>query len=252
MQFPIEHPIKNYKHLSKLSKSFDKRFKTKTYWAELSPYDIVSKLHNETDPSLSISKFIQEKIINRSFVYKNEFYSNDYEILESPIGKLNSLYLLMQCETFRLPMSISLYKNGEVVIHPGGTRILLAGYYTKPVPCYITYYDNIPITNRYKNIEFISLDDYYIDLPHPDGQFNYWESFTRFEDPKEYTRRAKGEDLPFKQIIDLTPETGDNKNTYHDPRDNNPPRHYIMKDDKIYVDGLCIIEKHKETWVLTK
>ena len=230
MNFPKQSKLTSYEQFVELSNDFDRRVGTKTVWTKLTMFDIFEKILGE-DSWWDIDYQIQ-KWVDRAFSIKTEFTQDDLDIHQSPIGKMNSIYLMLND-----------IKNGKIPIHPGATRLILADVYNKPVDICITDYNN-NVRKRFPNIKFWEVEDYYFDFS--DGMHELHEDWTWTGHCPTYAD-ATDVDVQIKQISTyMIPTTNDF--SFHHPRDITTTRKFCLKDNCITINDMPIAKKIDNLW----
>ena len=237
--------IINYKHFIDLTNEFDNRVGTRTVWARLTMrqiYDHILKEDSWGDVDYQIKRWV-----THAFSIKNSFWHDDMDIPQSRIGKMNSIWLIIQDikagKLFHSPLCMSLFANGKTPIHAGGTRLILADVYKRKIDLCVTDYRG-DIRTRYPNIKWKDIDKYDYDFSNL-HEFN--EDITGQQTCKTYSDPASGESILIKQITTfMVPTT--NMYNYHHPRIVDTPRHFLMEDNMISVNGDCIAKLDNGIW----
>jgi hypothetical protein len=170
------------------------------------------------------------------FENRNTVFSNDIDIPESPLGKLNSLFLMAKSiragKRFFAPMSIHVFPT-DIVVHPGNTRLMFSYLYLLPVDLMITDYTN-SIQVRQKPINY----DPTLTTMH----FNDCCDTTDRYIPKH----LRGRPFWFKQMVDHVTNT--HNMSFHVPRTIDPPRKYEKIADTVLVNGDVILREINGVW----
>jgi len=138
---------------------------------------------------------------------------------------------------------MSLFANGKTPIHPGSTRLILTDVYDSKIDLCVTDYRG-DIHTRYPTIKWKNLDEYDYDFSNL-HEFN--EDVTNQQNCKTYANAALCENIQIKQINTYMMPTTDMYN-YHHPRIADTPRHYLMENDTISVNGDCIAKLDNGLW----
>jgi len=172
------------------------------------------------------------------FENRNTVFSNDMDVPESPLGKLNSLFLMARSiragRRFFAPMSIHIFPT-DIVVHPGNTRLMFSHLYQLPVDLMITDYTN-NVQVRQKPINY----DPTITTMH----FNDCCDTTDRYIPKH----LRGRPFWFKQMVDHVTNT--HNMSFHVPRTIDPPRRYEKTKNAIMVNDEVVLRLVKDTWRL--
>lgn len=177
-----------------------------------------------------------DSLVKQMFEEQTVVFSNDLSVPESPIGKLNSFYLINQDlknnRKFYSPISITLLPD-RYILHPGSTRLLYSHLYTAPISVMITDY-----TNR-------------VSESTTEFDFNPMQSVLHSGYSKDLSdpyipRGFRTEDCWFKQIVDSRLDYNDL--SYHLPRKIKPPRIFQLRDKLITANNVPILRYVKKHW----
>jgi len=245
MNFPKRTKLTSYEQFVELSNDFDQRVGTKTVWSKLTMFDIFEKILGE-DSWWDIDYQIQ-KWVDNAFSIKTEFTQDDQDIPQSPLGKMNSVYLTLNDikngKNFYSPITLSLFKNGKIPIHPGSTRLILADVYNKPIDLCITDYNN-NFRKRFPDVEFLEVEDYYFDFS--DEMHELHEDWTWTGHCPTYANMTD-DDVQIKQISTYMIPTTDDF-SFHHPRDVTITRWFRLNNDCITVNDMPIAKKIDNVW----
>ena len=221
--------FKNFDELQTYCNEFDMLHGSKTFFTRISMNtlrDILDKPYEDWD----VQQLAKEPFVNRDIVH-----SNDIDVPESRIGKLNSLYLstraIKRGERFFAPMSVNVFPDGAV-IHPGNTRLLLSKVYEWNVDVMFTDYTGT-IDLRHKRIKY----DPKITALHVDhGQ----------TDDPYIPKHLKGRPYWFKQFMDHNMDS--DKMSFYKPRTIDPPRRFQKKHNHIMVNETVVLRLINNQW----
>ena len=243
--FPKPTQLTSYEQFVELSNKFDKEIGTKTFWCRIPMKNIYSDILFE-DSCWDID--YQIKKWENVFSIKQEFYQDDLDIPQSQIGKMNSIWLMLNDlknnKKFYSPITMSLFKNGNKPIHPGTTRLILTDVYDYPVDLCITDYIG-NIREKYTGIKFFDVEDYFYDFSN--GLHELHEDITSSGWCPTYASNTDEKDLRIKQISTYMQPTTDMFN-YHHPRQAETHRKYCLKDNIISVNDMPIAIKKDNIW----
>lgn len=274
MYTKIDTTIENNDHFSELCRKFDTKYGTSTYVTSMSLADIWNNFMIRNSPDQryyadTITDYISE-IINGSasslFRHTTVVYSDDKDVSASDIGKMNSIYLMIQDinngTPLKNPLSISAFPNGSFPIHPGGTRLMFSDVYHRKMPVMITDYTG-NIIGKFSNIRFCDHSDIEFDfastrLTHIEirSDDKYCSvAYDKALNPSAYDEYGIPEDKPriyetIHQIVDYEIQLDDY--TYHKPKEVYPPRkfEYDRSSERIVVDDISILKKIQNRWVI--
>jgi hypothetical protein len=177
-----------------------------------------------------------DNLVKQMFAKSTVVFSNDPSVPESPIGKLNSFYLINQDlknnRKFYSPISITLLPD-RYILHPGSTRLLYSHLYTAPISVMITDYTN-------RSLESPNEFDF-----NP-TQSTLHSSYSKDPSDPYIPSKFRTEDLWFKQIVDNRVDY--NGLSYHVPRKIKPPRIFQLRDKQITANNVTILRYIKKHW----
>lgn len=176
------------------------------------------------------------QLVEQMFSKKTVVFSNDLDVPESPIGKLNSFYLI-NCDLrnntgFYSPMSVTLLQDRSI-LHPGSTRLLYSHLYTQPVSVMITNYTKNKITGN---------DNFCFDPARSVLHSNHSKDPSDPYIPKKF----RNQDCWFKQLVDSKVDT--NNLSYHVPRQIKPPRIFQLQRKTVTANNVPILRYIKKNW----
>jgi hypothetical protein len=225
--------FESFENLKLFCNEFDKKHNCLTTFSQLTLNEIRSVLNRPYEHNY-ITQLVETMFKDKSVVF-----SNDLSVPESPIGKLNSFYLIINdiltSKNFYNPICISLFDDGYI-IHPGNTRLLFSEIYPHPVDVMITDYKKTPCHFKQSVINF--------DKQNNQLFFGYSKDLNNPYVPKHYRQR----DIYFKQIVDSRVDKNDF--SYHKPREISPPRIFQLKKKQITVNEKVIMRCIKKQWRL--
>jgi hypothetical protein len=231
------HTVKDYQHFVELTNEFDNFHGTKTYISFLTLAEI-SKTFTDDNSDMYLSRLINSLFADSNVVLSNEAWLND-----SHIGKLNALSKIIDdIKTgvgITSPVSLSWFGKMNIAIHPGGTRLMVAELYNKPVPVVIT--DFVGKFKKKFPVECISPQD--TEVAEVVGM-NFAVDSTALSDSPGVYRRSAPANTFFKELTDHCP-------FYANPTKADPPVRYEITNDKLLIDGVCYACYNKEKWKLT-
>tara|TARA_B110000503_G_scaffold140887_1_gene232959 strand:- start:822 stop:1529 length:708 start_codon:yes stop_codon:yes gene_type:complete len=225
--------LKTVKEVEDFCKEFDNKYKTTTYFTELDLTTIFKIIKQNTDFSKQI-----RVMIGQVFKYGNNVYSNDLRLNTSYIGKLNTFYLIIKDiklgKRFYSPMSISLFKDGTSILHPGNTRAMFYEIYHNPIQCMITDYNQTPMKFFPCNFTW-----------NPEAQGLHW-GYSQDRLNPHIPNGFKNQDLYFKEISDIRLDKQDF--SFHQPRMIDPPRFFELKNNTVYINDVAIVRLINNKW----
>ena len=180
-----------------------------------------------------------EDIIIELFKNSNQIISNQPGLTHRDLEKINSfdvLYHSIKQNGIKYPLSINYFQTGLWGAHPGNTRLLFEGFYTKKVLAVVSDYKGT-VQQDYSNIKFMKTNETSFDVS---GLYVLINN-TKFGGPNTIRRPAKNSAINYKELTD-----GPEK-TLADPTLYNPPRTYRLNNNKVYVDDKLILVKDN-TW----
>lgn len=177
-----------------------------------------------------------DKLVKRMFEKSTVVFSNDISVPESPIGKLNSFYLINQDlkanKKFYSPLSLTLLSD-RFILNPGNTRLLYSFLYKEPVSVMITDYTNSSLE---------STNDFDFDPT----QSILHSSYSKDTSDPYIPSKFRTEDLWFKQIVDNRLDQNDL--SYHVPRKIKPPRIFQLRNKLVTANDVPILRYVKKHW----
>lgn len=263
--------LKNNTEFEEFIKEFDAEYDTTTYTADLTLRQVWDNFHIKMHPwsryyADTVHDYINNTIVSRAadlFKDKNVVYSNDPDVKESMIGKLNAVFVMktdiLAGRPFADPISICVFDGDESTVHPGGTRLLFTDTYHETIPTVITDYtgealDNFPDLGLrpYGEIEF--------DFSKTQLEYGMFDSSDK-SCPSAYDKALNPplEDgsMPVnkiakivKQVTDYTVVAADRQ--FHNPQVVWPPRRYELTNNgnTIEIDGLEVVCKLDDKWII--
>ena len=223
----------SFKSLKYFCKTFDRQYQCKTTFTSMTLNEIRTLIKRPYEHDYVTG------LVETMFKDKTTVLSNDYSVPESPIGKLNSFYLINQDLThfkrFYSAVCISLFDD-DYVLHPGSTRLLYSEIYHDPIDVMITDYSQNPRTFIPTKILYDSANTV----------LHYGNSQDLLDQhvPKKFRER----DVHFKQLVDS--KVDQNLFSYHKPREIFPPRIFKIEQGEITVNSLVILRYSKKQWRL--
>lgn len=177
-----------------------------------------------------------DQLVEQMFAKQTVVFSNDLTVPESPIGKLNSFYLinldLINKKKFYSPISLTMLPS-KFVLHPGSTRLLYSHLYNDPVSIMIT---------DYRGTGLLDSDDFNFIPEQSVLHCNHSRDSTDPYIPKKY----QSEDCWFKQLVDSKIDR--NNFSFHVPRNIKPPRIFQLKHKLITANDMPILRYSKKHW----
>jgi hypothetical protein len=221
--------FKDFDALQSFCDSFDEEHDCNTFFTRI-PFEEIRTVLNRPYEHEDIHTLATVPFEKRSIVY-----SNDLDVPESPLGKLNSLFLMMQSlrhkRKFFAPMSVCIYPE-DVVVHPGNTRLLISHLYHHKVDIMITDFTNTLDIRQKKILYNPNLTSLHYNHCQADDQYM----------PKHF----RGRPYWFKQFADHVTNTGNM--SFHVPRTIDPPRKYEKIADTVLVNGDVILREIEGVW----
>lgn len=224
--------FESFNTLKHFCQDFDKKYNCLTSFSQLSLQEIRIFLKKPYE------HHYLNNLVETAFRDKTVVYSNDFTVPESPLGKLNSFYLIskdvLASKKFDNPICISLFDDGYI-LHPGNTRLLFSEIYHHPVDVMITDYKKLK--THFNSVDIHLSQNHVLHYGHsldPNDQHI----------PKHFRQR----DIFFKQIVDSRSDNNDF--SYHTPREISPPRIFQLKKREILVNEKVILRKIKKQWRL--
>jgi hypothetical protein len=175
-------------------------------------------------------------LVQQMFAKSTVVFSNDLNVPESPIGKLNSFYLINQDlksnKKFYSPISVTLLPDCSIM-HPGSTRLLFSHLYKDPVSIMITDYTRECLeVNR----------DFDFDPVQSVLHSGYSQDTNDPYVPKNFRKI----DCWFNQIVDG--RVNFNDLSYHVPRKIKPPRIFQLRNHLVTANDVPILRYSKKHW----
>ena len=174
-----------------------------------------------------------EDIIIELFKNSNQVVSNEPGLTHRDLEKINSfdvLYHSIKQNGIKYPLSINYFQTGLWGAHPGNTRLLFEGFYTKKVLAVVSDYKGT-IQQDYPNIKFMKPNETSFDV----SELHVVLNNTKFGGPivsVDHTNKK----INYKELTD-------------GPEKRWQILHYIIQrtyrlnNDKVYVDDKLILVK---------
>ena len=230
---PKRFDLETYKDFINVSDILDEYIGCKTYIIETT-LEQLNKEFFKRNYKIDI-----EDIITELFSKSNKIISNQPGLTHRDLEKINSfdvLYHSIKQNGIKYPLSINYFQTGLWGAHPGNTRLLFEGFYTKKVLAVVSDYKGT-VQQDYSNIKFMKTNETSFDVS---GLYVLINN-TKFGGPNTIRRPAKNSAINYKELTD-----GPEK-TLADPTLYNPPRTYRLNNNKVYVDDKLILVKDN-TW----
>lgn len=230
---PKRFDLETYKDFINVSDILDEYIGCKTYIIETT-LEQLNKEFFKRNYKIDI-----EDIITELFSKSNKIISNQPGLTHRDLEKINSfdvLYHSIKQNGIKYPLSINYFQTGLWGAHPGNTRLLFEGFYTKKVLAVVSDYKGT-VQQDYPNIKFMKTNETSFDVS---GLYVLINN-TKFGGPNTIRRPAKNSAINYKELTD-----GPEK-TLADPTLYNPPRTYRLNNNKVYVDDKLILVKDN-TW----
>ena len=230
---PKRFDLETYKDFINVSNILDEYIGCKTYIIETT-LEQLNKEFFKRNYKIDI-----EDIITELFSKSNQIISNQPGLTHRDLEKINSfdvLYHSIKQNGIKYPLSINYFQTGLWGAHPGNTRLLFEGFYTKKVLAVVSDYKGT-VQQDYSNIKFMKTNETSFDVS---GLYVLINN-TKFGGPNTIRRPAKNDAINYKELTD-----GPEK-TLADPTLYNPPRTYRLNNNKVYVDDKLILVKDN-TW----
>jgi hypothetical protein len=243
----LDHPT-----FLRLCRDFDAGFNTKTYVGHLSLQEIFDafpeKFTHVTKKSEDYVHLRIEDNIRRAFTNfdRREFTNVDYRKKggDVEIHFFNSMYRFVvdirAGKGLYGPVSITRFRDGKHVIHPGQHRIVMKDVYHEPMYFVLTDYSRIhkdkDVQEKYAGI---------LKRPHLieyDWQFGRW-SF-RYMNHHKTVNDGNNENDRFRDIIDGFVDN--DEHSYHRPEW--AKRTYTLTKTEVVINDIVICELHKKRW----
>lgn len=242
--------ILNHNHFIALSRRFDSLYNTRTYIGYASIRKILEWFPTSNDKStlqfmlhMRISQNIKLAFDNH---YRKQFTSDNY-ITNGGAYELhffNSLYRFLldirEGKGLYGPMSISRFVNGTNVIHPGAHRLAMFDVYKDPLMYVLTDYNHRIDLTKEKSKRSKRL--YHLE----DTEYNWRRGrwMLRSMDYSGVFHRSTQQEKQYKDLIDTFNDS--EEYSFHCPE--LADREYTYRDDKVYVNGLPVVEKIDAQW----
>lgn len=235
------HTWENY---LELCGAWDQAHGTTTYSCQLTLEQLAQHFEGQHYPPGDLDYSIRKYI--KSFDVRNPYTNIDMDIDQSPMGNMNSVYLmsrdLLAGKQFHDPVSVSLLPNGATPCHPGQTRMLFVLVYHQPLTVYVTDYNGDAL-DRYDFLQPLEANPYEFMPEHALLTANVSKPSPAFD---YYHQQAQGADIEVKQISNLTMT---NEISYHNPRlVNQKPRVFECHGNSVSVDGVTIFRLRGDLW----
>jgi len=230
---PKRFDLETYKDFINVSNILDEYIGCKTYIIETT-LEQLNKEFFKRNYKIDI-----EDIITELFSKSNQIISNQPGLTHRDLEKINSfdvLYHSIKQNGIKYPLSINYFQTGLWGAHPGNTRLLFEGFYTKKVLAVVSDYKGT-VQQDYPNIKFMKTNETSFDV----SGLHVLINNTKFGGPNTIRRPAKNSAINYKELTD-----GPEK-TLADPTLYNPPRTYRLNNNKVYVDDKLILVKDN-TW----
>ena len=230
---PKRFDLETYEDFIYVSNILDEYIGCKTYVIETT-LEQINKEFFKRNYKIDI-----EDIITELFKNSNQIISNQPGLTHRDLEKINSfdvLYHSIKQNGIKYPLSINYFQTGLWGAHPGNTRLLFEGFYTKKVLAVVSDYKGT-VQQDYPNIKFMKTNETSFDVS---GLYVLINN-TKFGGPNTIRRPAKNSAINYKELTD-----GPEK-TLADPTLYNPPRTYRLNNNKVYVDDKLILVKDN-TW----
>ena len=251
--YTYESPtILDHETFLRLCRDFDAGWNTKTYVGQLSLQEIYDTFPEKfTHAAKRSEDYVHLRIednIRRAFhdFDRTEFTNADYRKKggDVEIHFFNSMYRFVvdirAGKGLYGPVSITRFKDGNHVIHPGQHRMVMKDVYTKPMYFVLTDYSRI-----HKDIETKDKFNGILKRPHIieyDWQFGRW-SFRYMKHHKTVAHNAN-EDDRFRDIIDGF--TDNDEFSYHRPEW--AKRTYKLTKTEVIINDIVICKMRKKRW----
>ena len=230
---PKRFDLETYEDFIYVSNILDEYIGCKTYVIETT-LEQINKEFFKRNYKIDI-----EDIITELFSKSNQIISNQPGLTHRDLEKINSfdvLYHSIKQNGIKYPLSINYFQTGLWGAHPGNTRLLFEGFYTKKVLAVVSDYKGT-VQQDYPNIKFMKTNETSFDV----SGLHVLINNTKFGGPNTIRRPAKNSAINYKELTD-----GPEK-TLADPTLYNPPRTYRLNNNKVYVDDKLILVKDN-TW----
>ena len=230
---PKRFDLETYEDFIYVSNILDEYIGCKTYVIETT-LEQINKEFFKRNYKIDI-----EDIITELFKNSNQIISNQPGLTHRDLEKINSfdvLYHSIKQNGIKYPLSINYFQTGLWGAHPGNTRLLFEGFYTKKVLAVVSDYKGT-VQQDYSNIKFMKTNETSFDV----SGLHVLINNTKFGGPNTIRRPAKNSAINYKELTD-----GPEK-TLADPTLYNPPRTYRLNNNKVYVDDKLILVKDN-TW----
>ena len=230
---PKRFDLETYEDFIYVSNILDEYIGCKTYVIETT-LEQINKEFFKRNYKIDI-----EDIITELFKNSNQIISNQPGLTHRDLEKINSfdvLYHSIKQNGIKYPLSINYFQTGLWGAHPGNTRLLFEGFYTKKVLAVVSDYKGT-VQQDYPNIKFMKTNETSFDV----SGLHVLINNTKFGGPNTIRRPAKNSAINYKELTD-----GPEK-TLADPTLYNPPRTYRLNNNKVYVDDKLILVKDN-TW----
>jgi len=178
--------------------------------------------------------------------------SNESTVTGGMIGKLNALYTLkldlLSDTVFYNPVGVA-HINNFYPIHPGGTRLMFAENYHKPMPVIITDYDG-GLPTKFPHLNLQTNDHITLDLT----EHNLRYILRTTDTASECFRKSLNYNSDQEKIIEIQqftdPEDGAFDLIAHHPTTYNPPRKFARVHDRIFVNDMPILRLVDDMWCI--
>ena len=205
--------IENNDHFLELTKEFDKKHRTQTYFAELTLNQIWKYFYKTSHkdirwwantPTEYTDKILTSKLKEMfEDTGRTVVYNTDNDITEGMIGKINSMYMMrrdiLSGKGLIDPMCVSMFPNLNSPVHPGGTRMNWANHYDTPLKVIVTNYSMRML------FEPKPIEEFDFDL---EGKGFYFMVGNSVKDPDwlSYKKGADTLNITYKQIQNISKE----------------------------------------------
>lgn len=250
----IEIAIENLDHFVFLSRQFDKKYQTCTYYIKLTLEDVWQNflLPSKKDirwwakTSKEYNHQILSRKINEIFDEETIKFSLKHNLPEDKIGKIYSMFLMkkdiIEGKGLIDPICVSVFNNGNNPIHPGGTRLNFANIYKEPMHVIVTEY------KRKLNLPYLPLEEFSFDFENSNFFFMVGNSIKDKDKWISYRKAAENNNVTFKQIQNIHK---DYQKFLHPNTNENNIKFELYKENLFVNDTLLAIKNKNNMWEIT-